>query len=295
MSSENTDPPLQASPTESAETNGMCYSANLNELCLSTGSELSRIASRAGIVISDGYDVDDDDDEEGEEVDEDFVAVDHEDINDFSYYFRRPPIHQPSEIDKLHPFVQLLSLSNVDDCVKVEEAFPENERCSKEKFIYRLTKAPELSLGLFTLPTKEADEPKPRATLVGHIIATRTEAPRVTDASMALPPDWQSKPKNSSANGHASEPLGHQEQGGTIAIHSLAVLPEHQGKKVGTTLMKSYIQRIKDAMIADRLALLTHEPLVPFYESLGFENRGPSQCTFGGGGWIDMTLEFNNE
>lgn len=110
----------------------------------------------------------------------------------------------------------------------------------------------------------------------------------MTDASMALPPDWQSKPKNSSANGHASEPLGHQEQGGTIAIHSLAVLPEHQGKKVGTTLMKSYIQRIKDAMIADRLALLTHEPLVPFYESLGFENKGPSQCTFGGGGWIDM-------
>lgn len=139
MSSENTDPPLQASPTESAEPNGMCYSANLNELCLSTGSELSRIASRAGIVISDGYDVHDDDDEEGEEeeVDEDFVAVDHEDINDFSYYFRRPPIHQPSEIDELHPFVQLLSLSNVDDCVKVEEAFPENERCSKEKVCQR--------------------------------------------------------------------------------------------------------------------------------------------------------------
>lgn len=131
--SENTDPPLQASPTESPEPNGMCYSANLNELCLATGSELSRIASRAGIVVSDGYDVDEDEDEEGEEADEDYVAVDHEDINDFSYYFRRPPVHERSEIDELHPFVQLLSLSNVDDCLKVEEAFPEHERCSREK------------------------------------------------------------------------------------------------------------------------------------------------------------------
>lgn len=111
----------------------MCYSANLNELCLATGSELSRIASRAGIVVSDGYDVDEDEDEEGEEADEDYVAVDHEDINDFSYYFRRPPVHERSEIDELHPFVQLLSLSNVDDCLKVEEAFPEHERCSREK------------------------------------------------------------------------------------------------------------------------------------------------------------------
>jgi predicted N-acetyltransferase YhbS len=87
--------------------------------------------------------------------------------------------------------------------------------------------------------------------------------------------------------------LGHQDQGSTITIHSLAVLPEHQRKKVGSTLMKAYIQRIKDAAIADRIALLAHDHLVPFYTALGFENRGVSDCKFGGGGWKDMILEFS--
>jgi GNAT superfamily N-acetyltransferase len=84
--------------------------------------------------------------------------------------------------------------------------------------------------------------------------------------------------------------LGHQDQGSTIAIHSLAVLPEHQGKGIGSTLLKAYIQRIKDAAIADRIALLSHDDLVPFYTALGFENSGVSDCTFGGGGWNDLVI-----
>lgn len=36
--------------------------------------------------------------------------------------------------DKLHPENQVLTINNVDDCVNVENAaFPENERCSREK------------------------------------------------------------------------------------------------------------------------------------------------------------------
>lgn len=36
--------------------------------------------------------------------------------------------------DKLHPENQALTVANVDDCVEVEDsAFPENERCSREK------------------------------------------------------------------------------------------------------------------------------------------------------------------
>jgi hypothetical protein len=59
--------------------------------------------------------------------------VGHEDVADYAWYFRRPPVSPPSKLDELHPFVQLLSLSNVEDCVRVEEAFPERERCSREK------------------------------------------------------------------------------------------------------------------------------------------------------------------
>lgn len=139
---------------------------------------------------------------------------------------------------------------------------------------------------MFTMPPLKEGQPKPRPELIGHIVSTRTSAPTVTDASMSFPPDWRTRRRRIPEPGQ--EALGHEDQGGTIAIHSLAVVPQHQRKKVASTLMKSYIERIRESKIADRLALLAHDNLIPFYESLGFENRGPSSCTFGGGGWYDM-------
>ncbi|KAE8149106.1 hypothetical protein BDV25DRAFT_156906 [Aspergillus avenaceus] len=253
-----------------------------------TGDDLSRLSDRVDYTMANGIPMDEDDDDD-EEVDEDYVAVDQDDLNnEFPYWFRRPPMHQRTKLDELHPFVQVLTVSNVDDCVSVESAFPEQERCSREKFIYRLNRCPELCLGLFTLPIVGEDQPKPRATLVGHIVATRTSTAFVTDKSMDLPANWQTE-RMTVENGEA---VGHDEYGSTIAIHSLAVLPEHQGKQVGSTLMKSYIQRIREAQIADRISIIVHDHLVSYYESFGFENRGPSKCQFGGGGWTNMMLEF---
>lgn len=109
---------------------------------------------------------------------------------------------------------------------------------------------------------------------------------------MDVPPNWNSK-TTTLPEKPDSEPLGHQDQGPTIAIHSLAVLPEHQRKGLATILMKSYIQRIKDAAIAKRIALLTHGPLIPFYSKLGFSNRGRSHCEFGGGNWNNMVGHYS--
>lgn len=223
-----------------------------------------------------------------DDFDGDYVAVDHDDVNDFSYWFRRSPPSQSSKLNHLNPFVQSLSISNVDDCVAVESAFPEHERCSREKLLYRLTRCPELSFGMFTMPTAAEGQPKPRPKLIGHIISTRTSYPHVTDASMKLPPNWE----NERASFEDEKPIGHEEFGPTLCIHSLAVVPEHQGKQVGRTLIRSYIQRMKDAQIVKRIALIAHDHLIPFYESLGFETRGPSDCQFGGGGWFDMVMEL---
>ncbi|KAL4964097.1 polyamine acetyltransferase [Aspergillus stella-maris] len=258
-----------------------------------TGNDLSRSDGydHSDAMMANGLPLDEEEDDDEEEVDEDYVAVDHDDLNEYPYWFRRPPVHQPSKLDELHPFVQVLTESNVDDCVAVEEAFPENERCTRDKFLYRLGRCPELCLGLFSLPLLAQDEPKPRPTLVGHIVATRTSTHNVTDKTMELPADWKTA-RSTVVDG---EVVGHDEYGSSIAIHSLAVLPEHQGKHVASTLMKSYIQRIREAAIADRLMIIVHENLIPFYESFGFENRGPSKCQFGGGGWTDMTLEFRPE
>lgn len=108
---------------------------------------------------------------------------------------------------------------------------------------------------------------------------------------MKIPEDWQTN-KRSLPDAGEKNYIGHEDQGSTVALHSLAVKAEHQKKRVGSTLMKSYIQRIKEAQIAERIALLAHDHMVPFYEALGFENRGPSACTFGGGGWFDMVSVF---
>lgn len=130
--SEPSERPSESMP--GPDTSGLKPLSNAEDMPLSnpSNSELSRIMSRAGITLSNGFPLDDGDDDE-EEVDEDYVAVDQEDANDFPHWFRRPPTHHRTKLDELHPFVQLLSTSNVEDCVNVENAFPEQERCSRDK------------------------------------------------------------------------------------------------------------------------------------------------------------------
>ena len=88
---------------------------------------------------------------------------------------------------------------------------------------------------------------------------------------------------------------GHREDGRTICIHSLAVLPEYQRRGLGKTLMKSYLQRMESHGVADRAALIAHKELIPYYEALGFQNLGESEAQFGGGGWYDMVRELKGE
>ena len=203
-----------------------------------------------------------------------------------------------NKYNHLHPYSSVLTLSNLEDVVALENsAFPENERCSREKFMYRLTKCPELSFGLFSkdvIPDESTkhksahlkNPPSRKVILVAHVVATRTAAPSVTDASMAIPPNWETPSKSpSTVDG---EPQGHMDKGSTIAVHSLAVNPDYQKLGLGSVLMKAYIERIKSSKIADRIALLAHGPLLGFYEGLGFQNMGESSATFGGGNWYNM-------
>lgn len=89
-----------------------------------------------------------------------------------------------------------------------------------------------------------------------------------------------------------SPPVGHDEDGETVCIHSLCVHPEFSGKGLGQVLLKSYVQRIRDSGVAKRVALICRERLVGWYERAGFEKVGPSECQYGGGNWVDMVLDF---
>jgi hypothetical protein len=129
---------------------------NENLTMTSTASELSRIFNSAGIIpsskgyLSLGHDRDDEEETEEAEEAEDFVAVDHEDASDYSYLFRRPQSRPRTQLDELHPFTGVLGLSNVADCVRVEQAFPDHERCSQEKVCKTI-------LAVFVTDTKVTD------------------------------------------------------------------------------------------------------------------------------------------
>lgn len=161
-----------------------------------------------------------------------------------------------------------------------------------EQFQYRLKNCGELSLGIFTSQeTSDAvtaetaapvysGAPERKAVLLGHILATKSTNTTVTDGDMAVPSDTPD------AQG------GHNHEGRTICIHSIAVLPEYQRRGLGSTLLKAYLQRMDSHGVADRVALIAHDHLIPYYEKFGFVNQGESKAQFGGGGWFDMVLEF---
>ncbi|KAJ5288825.1 acyl-CoA N-acyltransferase [Penicillium angulare] len=178
-------------------------------------------------------------------------------------------------------FVRLLTVSDLKECIEVESAFPPQERCSQEKFIYRLTVCPKLCLGLFV---EKSNGPK----LIGHVIATRIPGNRVTDGSMEMPDRWTGSWECVKLSG---EVIGNDPEGRFLGVHSLAVRSDCQGNGVGRALMNEYISYVGGSVESkESIVIIAHDHLIRFYESFGFKNLGPSPCAFGGGGWFDMEL-----
>ncbi|OAG01405.1 acyl-CoA N-acyltransferase [Paraphaeosphaeria sporulosa] len=228
----------------------------------------------------------------------------------------------------LHPFASLLNQDDLDDCDWLEHAaFDESEAASREKvgpvfaphstsstspwliylqIAYRLTVCGELCSGLFSsayptvsgplskiikarkeFPSVDSADSDRKRILMGHIIATKFKGSNVvTDDAMAYPSDWKT-------NYQLTPSTGHNEDGDTICLHSLCVHPDLNGKGLGGVLLRSWTQRMKDAGLGKRVALICRERFVKFYESAGFEKVGASACQYGGGGWIDMVMEFD--
>lgn len=201
----------------------------------------------------------------------------------------------------LSAYMRPLTVADAKSCVVVESTFPEQERCSEEKvnkkllpspptkdiilnsikLKYRLTVCPNLNIGLF-IKTPTGDRQ------IGHVLGARISSNAITEASMGMPDHWQSLPSN--------EPVildgkivGNNPNGGNVAIHSVVTVPEFQGKGVGKTMVKAYVEYIRGREKGvRRIVLIAHDYLVGFYEQGGFENRGVSECRFAGGLWMDL-------
>ncbi|KAK6839030.1 hypothetical protein RU639_000745 [Aspergillus parasiticus] len=193
------------------------------------------------------------------------------------------PLQCPA-LTGLNAFTRPLTAADLKSCVTVESSFVEHERCSEEKFSYRLNQTPELCLGLF-IKTNDTEQ------LIAHVIAIRSLSTTIAEGSMEMPSDWQSRSPNDPMI-IDGEVIGNDPRGTNIAVHSVAVLPAYQGTGVGKCLVKAYVEYIRNTGIeADQIMLICHDYLIRFYESAGFVNRGPSPSRFAGGGWFDMVLE----
>lgn len=207
--------------------------------------------------------------------------------------------------------IRPLTIEDIDQCIALEnKGFSEAERCTPEKFKYRLTTCPELCSGLFireytyrynalNLPSvadklesehegkeeSDSDDELPirssvvKETLIGHIIATKIYSNRITSESMDIPTE-----ENSQA--------GHLEHSRFIGIHGLVVDPEWQGRNLGTLLMHDYIQKLSNQDLGSKVVIIAHKELIPFYEKIGFNNHGVSDCKFAGETWYDLSIDL---
>ncbi|KAG6053818.1 hypothetical protein E4U33_000124 [Claviceps sp. LM78 group G4] len=200
--------------------------------------------------------------------------------------------------------IRCLSIADLESCLVVESAtFPPAEAASREKIEYRLVTCPELCYGLFldsrsTAPSEAADVPQSatastnashqNARLIAHVLSTRSLSVVVTDQDMQLPANWRDNPQDGAK-------VGHQPNGNTVALHSLAMCPSHQKLGLGKYLMSRYIEKMREMQAVERISILTYENLVSFYQELGFQLLGASASTHGGVAWKDMVYTIDTK
>lgn len=257
-------------------------------------------------TASDSIHDNDDAVDEADEVDGEYILLQ----KSLSYKKRAAKDFSDCRIQKVLPFqfspnIRPLSISDLESVVALENSTFHNpeHRATREKFEYRLTTCPELSLGLFCtvvpdqlkgweIETLAAAKPvetdradKAVSVLLAHVVSTRCCGESITDKDMDYPKNWRS------LSGRSAD-VGHQENGRTVALHSLAVSPKVQGCGVGKMIVKSYLQQMMTSGLADRVSLLCQDYLVSYYERFGFVQKGKSQAEYGGGGWYSMVFDL---
>ena len=180
----------------------------------------------------------------------------------------------------LHMYIRPLVMEDLDAITELEtKCFPPNERANSETIGYRLKTCPELCSGLFIREFDSISKELLNETLIGHILSTKISTNYITLASMGL--------KN-------------HESGNTIAIHSLVIEPSHQKKNLATLLLTDFIQKLSHQEVGNKIVIIAHEPLIPFYERVGFKVVGENQDVvknqeFAKSKWFDMERELIKE
>ncbi|SCU83657.1 LAME_0C06018g1_1 [Lachancea meyersii CBS 8951] len=185
----------------------------------------------------------------------------------------------------LHMYIRPLLIEDAHEVCELESrGFPPEERASRDTTEFRLKTCPELCSGLF-IRNVEGNEVKGEK-LIGHIMGTKIPA----------------SPDHSQPSMITLESMGkvHDEASSTVGIHSVVIAPEHQKKNLATLLLTDYIQKLSNQEVGQRIAIIAHEPLVPFYERIGFQLKGENRQVqadpaFSKTKWCDMVRELVKE
>ncbi|KAL7267826.1 hypothetical protein RUND412_009572 [Rhizina undulata] len=198
-------------------------------------------------------------------------------------------MHSNPPLTSCPVYVRTLTTQDISECLELEEkSFMPEDRLTQEKLNYILTKASELSLGIFTItfisppPVRPFNLPRTVApyfeTFIGYIAATKTNSHYVTPLTLS--------PAPSSSDPNAL--VGHNESGHTIAIHTLCIDEEWRGKYVGSTLVKEFLQRMAGGGCAKDVSVRVREPAVGFWERFGFGVLQVERGDRGEKAWWDL-------
>ncbi|KAF9448529.1 acyl-CoA N-acyltransferase [Macrolepiota fuliginosa MF-IS2] len=173
-------------------------------------------------------------------------------------------------------FFDYVTAAEVHDAADHErKAFPPDEADSPEQFRYRYTHAGHLFLGAFV---PSPSQPKGRR-LVGHICSTQSPLTYYTKESMSV----------------------HVPFSASICVHSICLLGSYRRKGIGMKMIREYLSRIRDYCSSEelvskgkpeRVLLLTHSDVRPFYEKAGFACTRKSDVVLGTGVWYEMCLDL---
>ncbi|KXN81928.1 hypothetical protein AN958_03394 [Leucoagaricus sp. SymC.cos] len=173
-------------------------------------------------------------------------------------------------------FFDYVTAAEVDDAIKHEHfAFPPDEADSPEQFRYRFKHARFLFLGAFTT----SEQTKGRK-LIGHVCGTQSPLTYYTKESMSV----------------------HVPSSPSICVHSVVLLESYRKKGIGIQMLREYLLRIQrqnstpqgENLLGkpQRVLLVTHDNVRPFYEKAGFICKGKSDVVLGAGVWYEMSFDL---
>ncbi|KAJ7595949.1 acyl-CoA N-acyltransferase [Mycena floridula] len=131
---------------------------------------------------------------------------------------------------------------------------------------FRQSQANQLFLAAYTVPVS----PDGRGQLVAYVCSTQSSEDSLTHSSM----------------------YRHVPDGPSVCIHSVCVSPEYRRKGVALALLREYISRLTSDQDApyERVLLLTHKELIPFYTKAGFHLVSLSSIEHGSRPWYEMRM-----